>query len=164
MKNPSVYLLCGLTGSGKTTYARTLEDQGYVRLSLDEAVYALHERDVVTYPDKFLDYEEEAKATLEQKLKELLHQGRGVALDYGFWQKTDRDRYKKLIEANGGMPKLIYFKADPEFLMKRLYERNKLTDANALTVTEPMLQDFIARFEEPVNEGEEIILQDGTST
>jgi hypothetical protein len=31
-----VYLLCGLTGSGKTTYARRLEAGGAVRLSVDE--------------------------------------------------------------------------------------------------------------------------------
>jgi site-specific DNA recombinase len=35
-----VYLLCGLTGSGKTTYARRLEAGGAVRLSVDELAMA----------------------------------------------------------------------------------------------------------------------------
>ena len=34
-----VVLLCGISGSGKTHYARTLEAQGYRRLSLDRLVW-----------------------------------------------------------------------------------------------------------------------------
>ncbi|MEU6934986.1 AAA family ATPase [Streptomyces sp. 2RAF24] len=37
---PTVFLLVGLTGSGKRTYAqRVLEPRGAVRLSVDEIVY-----------------------------------------------------------------------------------------------------------------------------
>ncbi len=43
--------------------------------------------------------------------------------------------------------------------MNRLKERNKRTDANAFPVTEEMLLGYIERFEEPNNEGEEIIQQ-----
>jgi hypothetical protein len=39
-----VYLLCGLTGSRKTSYAKRLEAGGAVRLSVDEEVYARHGR------------------------------------------------------------------------------------------------------------------------
>ncbi|MFF2929118.1 AAA family ATPase [Streptomyces mirabilis] len=35
---PVVYLLVGLTGSGKTTYAKRLEPTGAIRLSVDEMV------------------------------------------------------------------------------------------------------------------------------
>jgi hypothetical protein len=45
-----VYLLCGLTGSGKTSYAKRLEAGGAVRLSVDEEVYARHGRYGVDYP------------------------------------------------------------------------------------------------------------------
>ena len=48
--SPVVYLLCGLTGSGKTTYARQLEAAGAVRLSVDEEVYARHGRYGVDTP------------------------------------------------------------------------------------------------------------------
>ena len=41
--SPVVYLLCGLTGSGKTTYARQLEAAGAVRLSVDEEVCIIQE-------------------------------------------------------------------------------------------------------------------------
>ena len=36
----TVWLLVGLTGSGKTTFARRLETRGVVRLSVDEEVFS----------------------------------------------------------------------------------------------------------------------------
>jgi hypothetical protein len=47
---PVVYLLCGLTGPGKTTCAKQLEAAGAVRLSVDEEVFARHGRYGVDYP------------------------------------------------------------------------------------------------------------------
>ena len=43
-----------------------------------------------------------------------------------------------------------------EELRRRLAERNRREDANALAVTPSALEDFIARFDEPVDEGEEL--------
>lgn len=43
--------------------------------------------------------------------------------------------------------------------MSRLRERNERSDANAFPVSEEMLRDHIERFEEPDNEGEEVIQQ-----
>ncbi|EIV96619.1 AAA family ATPase [Frankia sp. QA3] len=34
-----VVMMCGLSGSGKSTYARALERRGYTRLSIDELVW-----------------------------------------------------------------------------------------------------------------------------
>lgn len=157
MSKPIVYMLCGLTGSGKTTYAKELEQQGYTRLALDEEVKKLVEEAGHTYPETYLEYEPAAKEKLEQELKSLLQQGKNVVLDYGFWKKADRDYYKKLINENGGIPKLLYFKISPEILLERLAKRNTRTDANALTVTPGMLSDFMSRFEEPTDEGEETV-------
>ncbi|WP_374193049.1 AAA family ATPase [Streptomyces sp. AV19] len=50
-EGPVVYLLVGLTGAGKTTYARRkLEPAGVVRLSVDETVAHDHGRYGVDYP------------------------------------------------------------------------------------------------------------------
>lgn len=49
---PFAFLLVGLTGSGKTMYAkRVLEPTGAVRLSVDERVFARHGRYGVDYPE-----------------------------------------------------------------------------------------------------------------
>jgi hypothetical protein len=68
---PVVYLLCGLTGSGKTTYARRLEAGGAVRLSVDEEVYARHGRYGVDYP--MSEYFERERPVVEELPRRLEH-------------------------------------------------------------------------------------------
>lgn len=157
---PVVYLLCGLGGSGKSTYAQILVDKGLQKFSLDEYVYSLHGRSITKLSEhEYLERYRTAKVQLDDKLIEVIKKKQSVVVDYGFWRRSSRDFYKKLVEDNGGEWKLIYLKASPEILMERLKERNKRTDANAFPVTEEKLQEYINRFEEPKNEGEEVILQ-----
>lgn len=161
---PTVYLLCGLTGAGKSTYAAKLEAQGLKRLALDEAVFESHGRYGVDYPEQeFATHEAEARNQLDDRLVELVRNGESVVLDYGFWSRQDRERYKQLINDSGGECKLLYFKAAPDLLQKRLAARNdaQYEGANQLPVTDEMLEAFAERFEEPSNEGEEIV-GDGT--
>jgi predicted kinase len=155
---PIVCLLCGLTGSGKTTCAKRLEASGAVRLSVDEEVYARHGRYGVDYPmDEYFDRERPVVEELRRRLLELVESGQDVVLDYGLWRRSDGDAYKRLIEAHGGRWRLPYFKADQEVLAQRLAERNRRDDADALAVTPSALGDFIARFDEPSGEGEELV-------
>jgi predicted kinase len=155
---PVVYLLCGLTGSGKTTYAKRLEAAGAVRLSVDEEVHARHGRYGVDYPmSEYFDRERPVVEELPRRLVELVESGHDVVLDYGLWRRSDRDAYKRLVEAHGGRWRLLYFKVDPQVLRQRLADRNRRADANALMVTPSALEDFIARFDEPVGEGEETV-------
>lgn len=158
MSKPEVYMLCGLTGSGKSTYAAMLVHQGFEKLSLDESMAKKHGRAGIDYDArKYTEYEEAIKEELQQKLTTLLTVKKSVIMDYGFWKKDDRDFHKKLIKDNGGTWRLIYFKTSPKVLKERLSLRNKRTDANAVNITEAMLDAFIAKFEEPAQEGEEII-------
>ena len=127
---------------------------------MDEEVYKRHGRPGVDYPKhEYLQHYEKAKVELEGRLVELLNQKKSIVLDYGFWRRSSRDYHKKLIENHGAEWRLIYFKASPEVMTRRLKDRNKRTDANAFPVTKEMLHGFIARFEEPHDEGEEIIEQ-----
>jgi predicted kinase len=155
---PVVYLLVGLTGSGKTTFAKTLESAGAVRLSVDEEVFSRHGRYGVDYPEhEYPNRERPVVEELRQRLVELILAGQSVVLDYGLWRRTEREDYKRLVENTGGRWRLLYFNVDRDELQRRLARRNQRRDANALTVTNAALDDFIARFEPPHNEGEEII-------
>ena len=157
---PLVHMLCGLTGSGKTVYAKHLEAEGCVRLSVDELVQARHGRYDIDYPaHEYPRLYDDAVAELDRRLVELLAAGRSLVLDYGLWERSNRDRYKRLVEGHGGRWRLVYFKAEREVLRRRLVERNRRSDANALTVTDTMLADFLARFEAPGGEGEVVIDQ-----
>lgn len=81
---PVVCLLCGLTGSGKTAYARRLEAQGCVRLSIDELVHARHCRYDVDYQaSDYPRYYDEAVRELDRHLVELVEPNQSVVLDDG---------------------------------------------------------------------------------
>jgi predicted kinase len=156
---PVVYLLVGLTGSGKTTFAkRRLEPSGAVRLSVDERVHDRHGRYGVDYPERdYFGLEAPVVAEVREELVDLIAAGRDAVLDHGLWLHSDREEWKKLVTEAGGRPQLLYFPVPREELLRRLEERNEREDGNALTVTESALDDFYARFEPPHDEGEEII-------
>ncbi|MFE2373389.1 MULTISPECIES: AAA family ATPase [Streptomyces] len=156
---PVVFLLVGLTGSGKTTYAqRQLEPEGAVRLSVDEVVHERHGRYGVDYPENtYFEKEAPVVSELHERLAELVAEGRDVVWDHGLWPRKDRDAMKELVEAAGGRWRLLYFPVEREELLRRLAERNEREDANALVVTPEALDDFFARFEKPQDEGEEIV-------
>lgn len=152
---PTVYMLCGLPGSGKTTYAKGLEQEtGALRLTLDEQLFEKFGR------ESEIDYAERERMTKEY-LREVLvakiHEGKSVILDYGFWKRSARDEYKTLIEKAGAQSQLMYFATRPEDLRIRLHERNATDPINNHIIDEQLLERFIAEFESPHGEGEIII-------
>lgn len=153
----TVWLPVGLTGSGKTTFANRLVARGVVRLSVDEEVFARHGRYGTDYHEsEWPEKEAPVVAEIYRHLEGLVEAGRDVVLDAALWRRTDRDKVKKLIEAAGGSWRLVYFDVGRDELLRRLAERNRRADANALLVTPEALDDFIARFEVPSGEGEEL--------
>ena len=56
-----VIMMCGVCGSGKTTYAKQKEKEGYIRLSIDEEMWKAYGRKGVDYPDS--QYEELSEQT-----------------------------------------------------------------------------------------------------
>jgi predicted kinase len=152
-----VFLLVGLTGSGKTTWARTHERaRRAVRLSVDEEVHTRNGRYNVDYPEhEYPAREAPVVADLRERLIALLAEGRDVVYDHGLWGRAERADYQRLVEQHGGRWRLIYFDVPAGELRRRLAERNRRTDANALTVSPEALEEFFERFEAPSGEGEE---------
>ena len=75
--------------------------------------------------DEYFDRERPVVQELRRRLVELVESGRDVVLDYGLWQRSDRDAYKRLVEAHGGRWRLMYLKVDPEVPRQRLADRNR---------------------------------------
>ncbi|GAA0393314.1 AAA family ATPase [Streptomyces luteireticuli] len=148
-RGPTAVLLAGITGSGKTTLAQALADRGMVRLSVDEEVHRLHGRYGIDYPEhEYFERERPVVDAIRQQLTEHLVAGHDVVLDHGLWLRADRDAWKKTVESAGGHWVLVYLPVDHAELLRRLEERNRREDANALTVTPEALGDFFDRFEE----------------
>lgn len=156
---PLVVMMCGVAGSGKTTFAQRLEKLGFIRLSIDEEIWATNGRYGIDYPiEMYEQLKVEAELKLRNELVCLMNEKRNVVVDFSFWQRKRRNEYKNLIEVGGGEWKLIYLKVHPNDLRERLRIRSKRFDANAaFTITEDILSSFLKGFEVPSGEGEIIV-------
>jgi predicted kinase len=154
-----VVMMCGVAGSGKTTFAQKLEKEGFARLSIDEDIWATHGRFGLDYPEQnYESYKEESELKLRGELVKLIQAKQHVVVDFSFWQCQRRNDYKQLIEEHGGVWELIYLKVEPDELRQRLLIRSERFDANAaFTITGDTLTRFLNGFETPVGEGETVI-------
>lgn len=153
-----VIMMCGVAGSGKTTFSQQLEKKGFVRLSIDEEIWATNGRYGVDFPiEKIEEYKKVAERKLRSYLIQLIHNKQHVVIDYSFWDRERRDDYKQLIEESGGNWKLIYLDVHPDDLRERLKIRNKRDDANAFPITEEILTTYLTGFQRPKGEGEIVI-------
>jgi len=125
---------------------------------VDELIYNRHGRYGIDYPASiYFKLYAPALETVRESLYGELEKGHDVALDLGIWSRADRDEWKRLLEAAGARWRLLYFPVSEAELRQRLAERNRLDGPDALRVEESDLDDFYARFEEPTDEGEEVI-------
>jgi predicted kinase len=155
---PLVIMMCGVAGSGKTTFAQQLEKEGFVRLSIDEEIWATNGRYGIDFPiEKIEDYKKDAEVKLRNQLIKLLHDKQQVVIDFSFWDRARRNQYKQLIEESGGKWMLIYLKVHPNDLRERLKIRSKRFDANSFPITEEVLISYLNGFETPKGEGEIVI-------
>jgi len=162
MNQSNVIMTCGVPGSGKTTYSKQKEKEGYVRLSVDEIIWEDFGQYGVDYPKESYDgHTQIARKKLKQQLAELIDKGENVVIDSSFWQKSRREEYKLFIKSLGATVTLVYLKAPLEVLKNRLEKRNKTFNANApYVITDEILNTYWNAFEAPQDEGEIIVMQE----
>lgn len=120
IRRPTLFLICGLPGSGKTTLAKRLEQERQaVRLTPDEWLWALfgddRERADVNRPKiERLQWEVAARALAE---------GADVVLDWGFWSRAERDDYRRRASAHGARAEVRFLDATDKELSERLKGR-----------------------------------------
>lgn len=130
------------------------------RLSIDQTIYSLHGLYGIDYPpEKYEDFQTEAKAIFLKDFEQLLQDTKDVILDRSFYAKRDRLEFKAMIEEAGARWVLVYLKATQEVLWKRICERRaKGVDADsALEIRESLLERYISGFEAPTGEGEIVL-------
>lgn len=153
-----VVLMCGVAGAGKTTYSTRLEQEGFVRLSIDEEMWLRH-GSTPLYSQEREQRSAEVEANLRARLVELMADGCRVVVDFSFWQRSKRDAYKRIIEQHGGTWELVYLRATAEVLHGRLQDRSHACGPNAVIVDPATLERYLAGFEEPSGEGETVVDQ-----
>lgn len=143
-------LLCGVAGAGKTRFARNLQARGWLRLSVDVEVFGRAGAQVADDDPR----KAHAQAAVDRRLVRLLADGADVVLDLSLWSRSERDRYKSLVEDHGGRWSLVHLRAPEAELRRRLRNRHDPLDADGVDVPPELLQRYLDGFEVPRGEGE----------
>ncbi|MER2174573.1 MAG: ATP-binding protein [Carnobacterium sp.] len=151
-----VVFMCGAAGSGKTTYAKILEQQGYTRLSFDEESF---KRGYKVHPLPKVIYDE-IKKTLDKELHELIVQNRNIVLDYSFWSRQMRDEYKDKLIPFGIKPEIILMVTPKEIALQRIKTR-KGTHQNDIILDEQMAMHYYEHFQKPTADEGDITVVKG---
>jgi predicted kinase len=145
-------ILCGLPGSGKTTFARLLESRlRAIRFSPDEWMRALS-----------LDlYDEERRGRIEavqwKLAQELLAHGVTVIIEWGTWGRSERDALRLRARELGAAVELHYLHASMDVLLERIQRRGMESppiEPDALSrwskIFQPPTLEEMALFDEPL--------------
>lgn len=144
LERPTLLLICGLPGAGKTTLARALADErGAVRLCPDEWLSDL----------ELSLYDEPVRARLEGRLiglaEELLRLGQSVILEFGFWSRSERDALRELARDLQARVELRVLELPLDELWVRIERRNNSPQWRAAPITREQLELWSTWFERP---------------
>ncbi|NKB65937.1 MAG: AAA family ATPase [Candidatus Latescibacteria bacterium] len=145
---PSLHLICGMAGSGKTTLAKELEvSTQAIRLCPDEWIEPLlstpNDRPEM---DRLRPRIEELQWTLGQRLLSL---GTNVILENGFWSRDERLDYLKIASALGAKVFLHYLKVQRDELIQRINRRNADIPAGSFFVHPSEIDTWLSWFVPP---------------
>ena len=144
MRIPTLFLLCGLPGSGKTTLAKQLETQRpALRLTPDEWMAKI-------VGDGFDQAKRAAIEAVQWEIAtQALRLGIDVVLDWGFWSRSERDEFRSRAKDLGAHLEIRYLDVPPDELVRRLVNRNKELPPDTFPVTPNQLEIWSRRFEAP---------------
>ena len=148
---PTLYLLCGLPASGKTTRARELEaSSNAVRLTADEWICRLYPNDAeAAARSERRDGVEELQWQIVERLLEV---GTDVILDWGVWTTTERAHYRQRAEALGARVRVELLEAPLSVLKERVAARNRDLPPGTFHISAAEMETFASLFEPPTAE------------
>ena len=149
---PTLHLLYGAPGSGKTTFARQLERElRAVRFSPDEWMVSLHG----TNPPEsvFRPQHERIMALVWEHTGRVLRAGCDVILEGGFWSRASRDAARQHATEYGVTCKLYALQCPVEEARRRVLTRTAAMPPGTLEITGPTF-DYLLRQIEPLGADE----------
>lgn len=154
---PSVHLVIGPTGVGKSTYAKKLAQQEQlVRFSIDEWMVTLFGKDRPVDAD-YLWYKDRIDRATEKIWNlstQILALGMGSVLEIGLTQKADREAFYQRVISSHGHLTLHVLEAPVEVRWDRVTHRNNgQGETFSMEVTRGMF-DFVEGMWEPPEEAE----------
>ena len=144
----TLFLICGLPGSGKTTLAKQIErDHHALRLTPDEWIVRLFGSDL-TPPT--LDWCRDPVEAIQWEVAErALILGIDVILDFGFWSRSEREEFRARARGVGARSEVHFLDVSREVLSARLAARNANLPPYTFRITEAQLDLWWSLFEPP---------------
>lgn len=145
-QSPQVAMLCGMTGSGKTTFATKLETElPAICFSIDRWMIELYGHHM-----NRKDFELRmaiVKQLIWESVERLIALSTNVILDYGFWTAKERIEVSSKIKNAGGIPILYFLDIPLDIIKQRLDKRNSQLPPETFEITMDMLEMFVNCFE-----------------
>ena len=152
-KMPSIHLMCGFIGFGKTTIAKRLEKElPAVRFTHDEIMLERYGRNPEDFQVKYKLVDEDIRKRAEQAI---LH-GQNVIMDYGFWNRETRKEYWEWAKT---LTEDVFFEAvecDVELAKKRALKRS-FENSQELFIDDNCFDVLLKKYE-PISDDEKIIV------
>lgn len=148
MEKPSLILVCGLPGAGKTTLAKKLSiERKANRLCPDDWILAIlkDQKDII----ERTRLRDPMEQLLWAEAQALLKLGVSVILENGFWVRQERDMYRNRGKELGVNVELHFVDASFDVLWTRVEKRNILP--NEFIVSKKELEDACKVFQPPTD-------------
>lgn len=142
-----ISLLCGKTGSGKTTYARKLEAAGAMRFSTDEWMIRLFGHHMSR--EEFNERMNTCEKMVIELAAQLADRGVDSVIDNGFWRREARDAARLALAGSAADLELVYLDVPDTVLKQRLNQRNAALPEGTFEITSDMFEQFSSWFQAP---------------
>ena len=152
----TLFLTCGMPGSGKTTLARRIEqEQPALRLTADEWLFELFGPPAEP-PEVMRGAPSERRTAVEalqwQVAAAALRRGVDVVLDWGVWTRQERDDYRARAHALGARTVVRLLEVSREEQWRRISARNAALPPGTLAIEEQYLDLWATWFERPTED------------
>lgn len=160
---PTVHILCGFIGAGKTTLAKQLETEtGAVRITKDEWLIQIVGNDPTIagydiYDGRMCGLSRDVAFQLAEK-------GIDVIIDEGVWERAQRDILWKRAESVGAQVVMYYLDTSIETIRERVRQRNLTIASDAFTITDDLLDHYLQYWEPPSREEVDVVVSASSST
>jgi predicted kinase len=152
---PTVHLICGSTGAGKTTYAAAIAARiGAVRLSIDEWMATLFVTDRPDPPSVAwaLERLERCERQMWLLAQQLIERDIDVVFDLGLSTRDQRERMRMLVAQTRAESKLHYLDVSVETRRSRVLQRGAQTRGQSFEISRPMFDAMESYFEPPTDD------------
>lgn len=155
MKKPTIHLIHGFIGFGKTTFAKKLEKEANaIRFTHDEWLHHFYgPKD----SDDFYEKSDKINSFMEKMQDKLLGLGQNVIIDSGSWSRKERDKIRKKAKKINANMILYSIECPIDIALERTTNRTKNTPDDSMHISKEVFNELLKKFE-PLEKDEKHVL------